>query len=63
MGGIFGLMSTVGTIAVFTLVSTNQYINFYAGGFFMVVGAMVLYRIYKRRGLINTDFGGNTNGS
>ena len=57
VGGIFGLVSTVGVIATFTMVSTNQYINFYVGGFFMVIGVMLLYRVYKRRGLIDTDLG------
>ena len=29
--------------------------NFYMGGFFMVIGVMLLYRISKRRGMISSD--------
>ena len=63
VGGIFGVISTVGVIATFTMVSTNQYINFYVGGFFMVIGVMLLYRVYKRRGLIDSDIGRDSKGS
>jgi len=56
-GGMLGLALTISVISVFTLVSTNQFMNFYMGGFFMVIGVMLLYRISKRRGMISTDLG------
>ena len=31
--------------------------NFYMGGFFMVLGALLLYKVHKRRGLIAMDLG------
>ena len=63
VGGIFGTINTVGIVAIFTLVSTNQYMNFYLGGFFMVIGVLVLVRVHKRRGLISTDITANQGAS
>ena len=31
--------------------------NFYMGGFFMVIGALLLYKVHKRRGMISMDLG------
>ena len=33
--------------------------NFYVGGFFIVIGTMLLYRVHKRRGMISTDLRNN----
>lgn len=55
LGGVFGIITTVGIIAIFTLVSTNQFANFYLGCSFMVIGVVVLVRVHKRRGMISAD--------
>lgn len=34
--------------------------NFYIGGLFMVLGALLLHRVYKRRGIVSTDLGIST---
>lgn len=53
VGGMFGLANTIIVITLFTLVSTNYFMNFYIGGFMMILGVMLLYRVYKRRGVIS----------
>ena len=58
-GGMIGLSSTIFIIAVFTLISVNEFMNFYVGGFFIVIGTMLLYRVHKRRGMISTDLRNN----
>lgn len=52
VGGMFGLANTIIVIFVFTMISTNYFMNFYIGGFMMILGVMLLYRVYKRRGVI-----------
>jgi len=54
-GGMMGLANTIFIIAIFTLVSVNEFMNFYVGGFFMAIGALLLYRVWKRRGMISND--------
>jgi len=54
-GGMMGLASTIFIIAIFTLISVNEFMNFYVGSFFIVIGTMLLYRVHKRRGMISTD--------
>ena len=49
---MFGLANTIIVISIFTLVSINYFMNFYIGGFMMILGVMLLYRVYKRRGVI-----------
>lgn len=48
-----GLANTIIIIAIFTLVSINQFMNFYVGGFFIAIGSLLLYRVYKRRGMVS----------
>jgi len=54
-GGMMGLANTIFIIAIFTLISVNEFMNFYVGSFFIVIGTMLLYRVHKRRGMISTD--------
>ena len=54
-GGMLGLANTILIITVFTVVSVNRFMNFYIGGFFMVLGVLLLYRVHKRRGMISND--------
>lgn len=44
-GGIFGVANTGIIFAVFTLISTNQFMNFYFGGLFLFLGTYLLHRI------------------
>jgi hypothetical protein len=52
---MMGLANTIFIIAIFTLISVNEFMNFYVGSFFIVIGTMLLYRVHKRRGMISTD--------
>ena len=54
VGGMFGLANTIIVITIFTLVSTNYFMNFYIGGFMMILGVMLLYRVCKRRAVTST---------
>ena len=59
-GGMFGLGNTITVIFIFTLVSTNYFMNFYIGGFLMILGAVLLYKVWKRQGMITTVLLGNS---
>ena len=54
VGGMFGLANTIIVITIFTAVSTNYFMNFYIGGFMMILGVMLLVRVCKRRGMTTT---------
>ena len=56
-GGMLGVANTIVIISVFTMVSTNQFMNFYMGGFFMIIGVMVLFRVWKRQNMTSIDLG------
>ena len=54
VGGMFGLANTIIVITIFTAVSTNYFMNFYIGGFMIILGVMLLYRVCKRRAVTST---------
>jgi len=57
-GGMLGISCTFILMSCFTAVSTNQFVNYYIGGLFMAFGAILLYRVHRRRAMVSMDVSG-----